>query len=320
MKSSSMKAVLKAAFAGASMILLAGGSALAESRIEKNLRLEAGGELSIKTDLGGVTVRGTEQSGARIVVTSSDEDLSQLMRFDFQERAGGVSVTAKKLHDRHFDFGRHKVTWEIEVPVRTRVTVDTSGGAIRLSALAAPAKLDTSGGAIEVRDHTGDVNAHTSGGGISLSHVKGECRVDTSGGGISAEAIEGRIDAETSGGSIRMDGVTGDIKAHTSGGGIKIREAGGRVEAETSGGSLQASFARGNGRGGSLESSGGGVSVSVDPQVGLAIDASGNSVHADVPITIQGEISNRHLRGNLGSGGEMLRVRTSGGSVSIKPL
>ena len=34
---------LKAAFAGASMILLAGGAALAESRIEKNLRLDAGG-------------------------------------------------------------------------------------------------------------------------------------------------------------------------------------------------------------------------------------------------------------------------------------
>ena len=72
--------------------------------------------------------------------------------------------------------------------------------------------------------------------------------------------------------------------------------------------------------GGSLESSGGGVSVSIDPQVGLAIDASGNSVHAAVPITVQGEISNHHLRGNLGSGGQMLRVRTSGGSVSIKPL
>ena len=60
--------------------------------------------------------------------------------------------------------------------------------------------------------------------------------------------------------------------------------------------------------------------MTVDPQVGLAIDASGNSVHADVPITVQGEISNHHLRGNLGAGGEMLKVRTSGGSVSIKPL
>jgi DUF4097 and DUF4098 domain-containing protein YvlB len=308
--------------AAALLFLAAGGAALAESRIEKNLRLEAGGEISVKTDLGSVKVRGTEQAGARIVVTSRDEDLNDLLKFDFQERAGSVTVVARRLHSRDglFDFGRRRVEWEIEVPSRTRVTVNTSGGAIRISALSSPAKLDTSGGAIEVRDHTGEVTAHTSGGGIALSHVKGECRVETSGGGITAEAIEGRVDADTSGGSIRMDGVTGDIKAHTSGGGIKIREAGGRVDAETSGGSLQASFARGNGRGGRLESSGGGVSVSVDPQVGLAIDASGNSVHADVPITVQGEISRHHLRGNLGAGGETLHVRTSGGSVNIRPL
>ena len=304
------------------LFLLAGGAALAESRIEKSLRLDAGGEFSLKTDLGSVKVRGTDQAGARIVVTSRDEDLNDLLQFDFQERSGSVTVVARRRHDRDrlFDLGRRPVAWAIEVPAKTRVTVDTSGGAIQISSLSAPAKLDTSGGAIEVRDHAGEVSAHTSGGGIALSRVKGECRVHTSGGGITAEAIEGRIDADTSGGSIRMDGVTGDIQAHTSGGGIRIREAGGRVEAETSGGSLQAAFARGNGRGGRLESSGGGVSVSVDPQVGLAIDASGNSVHADVPITIHGEISPHHLRGNLGAGGETLQVRTSGGSVSIRPL
>ena len=306
----------------AGSVFFAAGAARAESRIEKNLRLEPGGELSVKTDLGSVKIRGTDRSGARIVVTSRDEDLNDLLKFDFQERTGSVTAVARKRHslDGVFEFGRRRVAWEIEVPARTRVTVDTSGGAIQISALSSPAKLDTSGGAIEVRDHTGDVTAHTSGGGITLSHVKGECRVETSGGGISADAIDGKIDADTSGGSIRMDGITGDIRAHTSGGGIRIREAGGRVEAETSGGSLQASFARGNGRGGRLESSGGGVSVSVDPKVGLAIDASGNSVHADVPITIQGEISPRHLRGNLGAGGEILRVRTSGGAVSINPL
>ncbi|HYK40930.1 MAG TPA: hypothetical protein VE007_00990 [Thermoanaerobaculia bacterium] len=312
-----MKTFLPAAL----LFLAAGGAALGDSRIEKNLKLEAGGELSLRTDLGSVKVRGTDQPGARIVVTSRDEDLNDLLKFDFQERAGSVTIVARKLHhDRLFEFGRRRVAWEIEVPAKTRVTLDTSGGAIQISALSSPAKLETSGGAIEVRDHVGEVAAHTSGGGIVLSHVKGECRVETSGGGITAEAIEGRVDADTSGGSIRMDGVTGDIKAHTSGGGIKIREAGGRVEAETSGGSVQAAFARGNARGGRLESSGGGVSVSIDPQVGLAIDASGNSVHADVPITIQGEISRRHLRGNLGAGGETLQVRTSGGSVSIRPL
>jgi DUF4097 and DUF4098 domain-containing protein YvlB len=114
--------------------------------------------------------------------------------------------------------------------------------------------------------------------------------------------------------------VKGDIHAHTSGGGIDIREAGGRVDADTSGGSVQAAFARGNARGGTIESSGGGVSVAVDPSVGLSIDASGNSVHADVPVTVHGDISRHHLQGKLNAGGETLRLRTSGGSVRIKSL
>jgi len=49
-------------------------------------------------------------------------------------------------------------------------------------------------------------------------------------------------------------------------------------QADTSGGGIEASFARGNGRGGTLTTSGGGIKVTLDPQVDLFIDASGSSV------------------------------------------
>jgi DUF4097 and DUF4098 domain-containing protein YvlB len=171
-----------------------------------------------------------------------------------------------------------------------------------------------------VRDLVGDLQADTSGGSIHLRDIKGKSRVETSGGGIEAVNLEGPLKAETSGGSVSLERVSGDIHAHSSGGGIHIREAGGRVDADTSGGSIEASFARGNARGGSLESSGGGISVSLDPGVGLSIDAHGNSVSSDLPLTVQGEISRRSLRGTLGKGGESLRLRTSGGSVRIRSL
>ncbi len=295
--------------------------ARADSRVEKALTLAPGGSFTIRTDLGGVRVVGTDRPGARLVVTSTRDDLNDLLSFQYDEGAGSASVIARKRHPISF-FGNHgnSVRFEIEVPAQTRVQVDTSGGAIKVTSLRGDTKLGTSGGGIEVREHTGEVSANTSGGGITLSHVHGRCRVETSGGGITADAIDGAVDGETSGGSIRFDGITGDIKAHSSGGGIHIREAGGRVEADTSGGSVQVAFTRANARGGSIESSGGGVTVSVDPSVGLAIDASGNSVRADIPITVRGEISRRHLKGLLGSGGETLRLRTSGGSVHILPL
>ncbi len=294
----------------------------AESRMEKNLKLEPGGTLRLETGLGWVKVRGTDRSGARVVVTSKREDLNELLDFRFEESAGGVSIVARKKHPISTFFGTQSgsVGFEVEVPTRTRVTVDTAGGSITLAALAGEAKLETSGGGIEVKDLAADLVAHTSGGSISLTHIGGKCRVDTSGGGITAEGIDGTLEAESSGGSLDFDHVRGNIHAHTSGGGIEIRDAGGRVDADTSGGSVEVEFARGNSRGGTIESSGGGVSVALDPTVGLAIDASGNSVHADLPVTIQGEVSRRHLHGNLGSGGEPLRLHTSGGSVHIRSL
>ena len=128
------------------------------------------------------------------------------------------------------------------------------------------------------------------------------------------------MNAETSGGSVDLEKISGDIRAHSSGGGIHIKEAGGRVDADTSGGSIEATFTPGNARGGTLESSGGGITVSLDPAVSLAIDAHGNSVSSDLPLTVQGEFSRGNLRGTLGHGGENLRLRTSGGSVRIRAI
>jgi DUF4097 and DUF4098 domain-containing protein YvlB len=97
-------------------------------------------------------------------------------------------------------------------------------------------------------------------------------------------------------------------------------EAGGRIHADTSGGSIEASFTRGNSSGGSLETSGGGIEVSVDPEADLAIQASGNSVQTELPIRVQGEISRGSLSGSLGKGGRTLRLHTSGGSVRIQAI
>jgi DUF4097 and DUF4098 domain-containing protein YvlB len=300
---------------------LSAAVALAESRMERTLKLEPGGEFSIDTDMGGVAVTGVSASGVRVIVTSRRE-LNDLLRFDFEEGGRRATVTARKRHpiSSWFGDGDARVRFEIEVPAQTAVTVHTSGGAISLSGTQAQAKLNTSGGGIEVRNLRGDLEADTSGGSIHLKDIKGKSRVETSGGGIEAIDIDGPLHAETSGGSIETQRTAGDVRLHSSGGGIHIREAGGRVEADTSGGSIEASFTRGNARGGSLESSGGGITVALDASVGLSIDAHGNSVSTDLPLTTQGEFSRGSLRGTLGRGGESLRLRTSGGSVRIHGL
>jgi len=302
------------------LAVLAAGSAAAESRMEKTLKLAPGGTFTLHTNLGTVTVVGKATPDVHLVVTSRGE-LDDLLVFRFDESAGAVTVTARRKH-RFSSWGndRGKVRYEIEVPTQTALDIDTSGGKISIDGIGSRAKLNTSGGGITVHSLAGDLEADTSGGAISLREVKGRMRVQTSGGGIEGVDLDGQLSAETSGGSIELERVAGDIDATSSGGGIHIIGAGGRVKAETSGGGIEASFTRGNARGGSLESSGGGIEVSLDPEIGVEIDAEGNDVQTDLPVRIVGRVSRHSLRGSLGKGGEMLRLRTSGGGVWIKAL
>ena len=278
--------------------------ALAETRIEKNLKLDPGGKLTVDSDAGSLDVTGSSSSGAHVVLTSDKDDFESRFDLKVEELPGEVRITLKK-KDAFTSwsswFSSAKIRFEIQVPTKTATALQTGGGHIKLSSLDGDQNADTSGGHIEVKDVHGNVNAETSGGHISLSKIAGNAKVETSGGHIEADGVEGNLSAETSGGH------------------IEIRGAKGRVDADTSGGHVAVGFAKGNAHGGKIESSGGGITVSVDPNVDLAIDAStsGGSVRTDIPVKILGKVTGSSIRGTLGKGGETLYVHTSGGSVSI---
>ena len=93
----------------------------------------------------------------------------------------------------------------------------------------------------------------------------------------------------------------------------------GSPEAETSGGSVSVVFAKGNSKGGRIESSGGGINVRVDPASNLDLHAetSGGSVSCTIPILTVGEHDRSEITGKIGKGGTPLEVSTSGGSIRI---
>ena len=293
----------------------------ADYRVEKNLKLAPGGQFALQSDAGGVSVIGSTQQGAQIIVTSNRDDVDSLMTFSFDEVPGGVRVTARR-KDRFHGFHNLSLHFEVRVPIQTRLDIHTGGGGIDASGTKGDATLKTSGGGIMVSGVAGTVDAETSGGGVKLREVTGEARVRTSGGSIQAESLTGALDAHTSGGPIRLDRVSSDVRVDTSGGGIEITGAGGRVEASTSGGSVRVTFDRGNNRGGRLETSGGSIRVSLDPSVNLNLDAtaSGGGVKANLPVTVVGKVSGSSLRGTLGKGGATLSLHTSGGSIHIESL
>jgi hypothetical protein len=284
-------------------LLAMASPAAAESRIEKNLELQPKGQFILDSDAGSVTVTGTSRSGAHVVITSDRNDLNTEFDFNFEGGAGLARVTARHKHD----FGwSHNVSlhFEVEVPSETRTELRTGGGSIKLSGLRGGADVKTSGGSIEVTGLNGNLEAHTSGGSIHLREVTGDARVETSGGPIDVDALDG------------------SLQAHTSGGGIRIDKVSGYVEAKSSGGPIRATYSPGNRHGGELETSGGSIEVTIDPSANLNLDAStsGGSVSSDLPVRVVGTVSHSSMHGSIGSGGEELRLHTSGGSIHIRAL
>jgi len=277
--------------------------AAARSRIEKTLKLEPNGRFALESDVGSVTLTGAASSGARVVITTDRQDFEDRYSINFEESSGFASVTVRRKD--HFSWNEHgSVHFEVEVPAQTQTEVRTGGGSVTLTSLRGDSELKTSGGSIDVSGLSGKLDAKTSGGSIHLREVNGDARVDTSGGGIEVDSLDGSLTAHTSGGSIHIDRVSG------------------YVEAKTSGGPISVNFGRGNARGGVLETSGGSIEAVLDRSANLDIDAStsGGHVESDLPVRVVGKISGSSLHGSLGSGGETLRLHTSGGSIHIKSL
>jgi DUF4097 and DUF4098 domain-containing protein YvlB len=249
---------------------------------------------------------GSDQPGATVVVTSDRDDFQDKLDFKFEENPGVVRVTARRRAWHLFDFmfGGLRLRYEIRVPKTTALEIRTGGGSITAYSLSGNANLNTSGGSIEVSTLTGALHVHTSGGHIHAQQIQGETELRTSGGGIEADSIDGPLTADTSGGPIRINQVTGRVNAHTAGGPIS------------------AIFSKGDSGGGVLETSGGPIYAKIDPAANLEVDAStsGGSVSSGIPLRGADTFSHHSLRGTLGSGGELLRLHTAGGSVRLDPL
>jgi len=198
----------------------------------------------------------------------------------------------------------------------------TSAGGITLASASGQVNARTSGGSIHLGRLNADTKAETAAGSITVDAAKAKLSVKTSGGGIQLGEIEGPTDAQTSAGSIQVAVAHAPVALKTSGGGIKIEEARDTVSAETSAGSISAVFAaqpQGDCR---LVTSGGSITIKLDPELGFDLDArtSAGHVTTEIPITttILGKAGAGEVKGKLNGGGKALVLKTSAGNIAIK--
>lgn len=307
------------------LALLSTAAWAGEFRLEKKLDLAPGGTFSLDSEAGDVTVRGGD--GAQVVVTivSNREDFAELytLRFETPRPDRAEVVIERKSRGSLSWFGNFgsRTTVDVALPKGASAGLSSAGGRVEIASLEGNVRAESSGGRIVAKDLGADATLSASGGRVVAERIRGALDASSTGGGIEARSIGGAARLESSGGGIDAEQIAGDLEASTSGGGVDVREAHGTVDASSSGGSVSVVFAAGNARGGRVGSSGGGVSVRLDPRVDLDIDASssGGNVDSALPVTVQGKLSRDTLRGKLNAGGALLKLRSSGGGVTLTP-
>ncbi|MEO7158527.1 MAG: DUF4097 family beta strand repeat-containing protein [Vicinamibacterales bacterium] len=130
------------------------------------------------------------------------------------------------------------------------------------------------------------------------------------------------LDLHASNGGITIVGVSGNMRFDTTNGGVKLQDIGGRVNGETRNGGLNVLLSgnQWDGEGLDVETSNGGVTLGIPDGYNAELETRtvNGGLRIDFPITVQGELTSRRgISTTLGSGGPLVRVRTTNGGVKI---
>lgn len=137
---------------------------------------------------------------------------------------------------------------------------------------------------------------------LAVPH-KSSLSLRTTNGGISLADVDGQIDFRTVNGGVSLARLAGNVRGRTSNGGIDVDLDG----------------ATWNGDGLEVETQNGGVKMAIPASYSARLETGtvNGRMNIDFPVTVQGRIG-RTIETQLGSGGPLIKVRTSNGGVSIK--
>src|SRR5689334_19840223 len=99
----------------------------AGSQLARTLKLDPNGRFVLDSDEGSVTVMGSDQPGAIVVVTSNSDDVQDRVDFSFEETPGTVRLRAHRRSWHLFDFWFARLNYKIRVPTTTTLEIRTGG-------------------------------------------------------------------------------------------------------------------------------------------------------------------------------------------------
>ncbi len=289
-----MKFLLPAAAVLASS--LTGGCVVVDSqghisRDEKRFTVSGMPDLHLTTFDGSIEIR--SGSDREVVVEiekrGPSEDEINKLQVDAKQDGNRIDVEVKRPpHQDVFGWGHMTPT------ARLIVTMPKSGNVVARSG----------DGSIRIERVTGHLDLHTGDGSIRANSVGGDVTLQTGDGSVALDGITGRLDLQTSDGSVTVAGSPDVARVHTGDGSITFRaESGATMKDDWS-------FTTGDGS----------VSLYLPSDFSAELDAStgDGGVRSELAVAGSDEKEHRSLRGQIGQGGKVLKVRTGDGSIRLR--
>lgn len=266
--------------------------------------LAAGGRVFLENFNGSVELLGWDRDQVEITGSkyASRQEVVDSMKIEVVADGGGLRIRTIRPPERNCNCGAKYV---LRLPRKAVIDrVETSNGSLRLEALRGEARLRTTNGSLRVSDFAGVLDATTSNGSMDITGYDGQATLRTSNGRIRGTDLKGRIEASTSNGSI-------DVAISEPAGGLPLKFT-------TSNGSINLTLDKWTNTGLVVRTSNSSVNVRLPEGVNAQLQAStsNGSINTEFEITTS-QMSRNRVDGRIGSGGPLIDLATSNGSIRV---
>jgi len=300
--------------------------ASAEGSFQRTLQVTGPASIDLTTGSGSVNVRtgssGQVQITGRVKVTNwfgmdSEERVKDITNNPPIQQSGndiriGHGADSELFHNV-------SISYDLVVPPDARLHSHTGSGNQNIEGLHGAVEAEAGSGGLRISDIGDTVRADTGSGDIHVERVKGNVRAKAGSGSIHATDIAGGFTGSTGSGHIELDQTApGAVRAETGSGGMELRGVNGSLDASAGSGTISAD---GNPTGSwTVHTGSGGVRLKLASSAAFDLDAhtSSGSISVSQPVTVQGTIGRKELRGKVRGGGVPVEVRTGSGNIEIE--
>src|SRR5215475_3683651 len=308
-------------------VLSASAAASARGEFERTLRVSGTVNLQVETGSGSIDVHTGNSSEVhvvgRIYVSEWFGGDNAEERVKKIESNPPVQQSGNDIRIGHIDDPELKhnisISYELVVPASTELKASSGSGSQTISGISGTLDANTGSGSLKISDIGSSVRAHTGSGSVDIDGAKGSVYARTGSGSIHARDVAGGFDGETGSGHLTLEQTApGSVRAETGSGGLELHNVRGSLQAQAGSGSIRAD---GEATGGwTVHTGSGSVQLRLPQNASFDLNAhtGSGSINLSHPVTVQGTIGRKEVRGKVGSGGVPVEVQTGSGNIMIE--